>query len=105
MSVINSLSEQKKLTTVLFYRDDMKISEIAELMSCSEGTVKSRLNSARIDMKSKVDELEKKGITLRCTGAALFLWLFLQMEKENGAKLRNASTAAESKAAADEILK
>ena len=105
MSVINSLSEQKKMTTILFYRDDMKISEIAELMSCSEGTVKSRLNSARADMKNKVDELEKKGITLRCTGAALFLWLILQMEKENAAKLHNSSAVAESKAAADEILK
>ena len=105
MSVINSLSEQKKMTTILFYRDDMKISEIAELMSCSEGTVKSRLNSARADMKNKVDELEKKGITLRCTGAALFLWLIIQLEKENGAKLHNSSAVAESKAAADEILK
>ena len=47
LQLIESLSDDKKITVMLFYYENMSISEIAKVMECKEGTVKSRLNSAR----------------------------------------------------------
>ncbi|MEW8956371.1 sigma-70 family RNA polymerase sigma factor [Clostridium sp.] len=44
---INSLEEELRVTTILFYFDDMSYRDIASILDIKEGTVKSRLNRAR----------------------------------------------------------
>lgn len=47
MESINKLEQKQKTTVLLYYYKDFSISEIASIMGCFEGTVKSRLYSAR----------------------------------------------------------
>jgi RNA polymerase sigma-70 factor (ECF subfamily) len=44
MEVLNTLSADKKTTFILRYQEDKPLAEIAEIMDCSEGTVKSRIH-------------------------------------------------------------
>lgn len=48
---INKLNYKLKTTVVLFYFNEMSIKEIAETMNCLEGTVKSRLFTAKRKLK------------------------------------------------------
>ena len=43
---INNLSSPYKETFILRYSEDLKLSEIAEILDCPVGTIKSRLNHA-----------------------------------------------------------
>jgi len=62
--IIDSLPEDQKLCTILYYWDEQSVAQIAEALEVSEGTVKSRLNYARKKVTDKVEELEKKGVKL-----------------------------------------
>lgn len=44
---INKLDTQLRTTVILFYFNDMSIKEIAKVLNCMQGTVKSRLHNAR----------------------------------------------------------
>ncbi len=55
---IEKLNTKLKTTVILFYYDEMSIKEIAEAMSCREGTVKSRLNTARKQLKRLIGSRE-----------------------------------------------
>ena len=44
---INSLEEDLRMTTILFYFEGMKYKDIAKLLNIKEGTVKSRLSRAK----------------------------------------------------------
>lgn len=44
---INCLEEELKITTLLFYFEDMKYKDIAKALDVKEGTVKSRLSRAK----------------------------------------------------------
>ena len=48
---INKLEFKQRTTLVLFYLQDFSLTEIAEIMSCPVGTVKSRLHYARTNLK------------------------------------------------------
>lgn len=52
----NDLSDVQRMTVVLFYYNSESIQSIAEIMECSQGTVKSRLNSAKKTIKAKIEE-------------------------------------------------
>lgn len=56
----DTLSFNQYQTVLIFYFDEMSISEIAQGLEISEGTVKSRLNSSRAKMKTAVEDYEKK---------------------------------------------
>ncbi|MCR4591027.1 MAG: sigma-70 family RNA polymerase sigma factor [Lachnospiraceae bacterium] len=75
-SLIDSLPEVQRATMVAFYYDNIKIEEIAEVMDCSVGTVKSRLSYARQALKKKLEAAEKGGKTgagkMALTGALIF---------------------------------
>ena len=58
--IIFTLSDVQRQTIVLFYYDNLKIPEIAEIMDCSENTVKSRLFLARKAIKTDIEEQERK---------------------------------------------
>ena len=58
--IISELSDVQRETVMLFYFNDMTIEEIAVIMDCSEGTVKSRLYLARKALKTEIEEQERK---------------------------------------------
>ena len=61
MSIINELSDVQRATILFFYFDEMSIKEIADVMECSESTVKSRLAYAKQHIKNEVLKLENQG--------------------------------------------
>ncbi len=58
--ILAKLPDEQRAAIVCMYYEDMKISDIAEEMQCSENTVKSRLNYARKKIAEEVEEYEKK---------------------------------------------
>ena len=56
----DTLSFNQYQTVLMFYFDEMSISEIAQGLEISEGTVKSRLNSSRAKMKTTIEDYENK---------------------------------------------
>ena len=58
--IIFELSEVQRQTIMLFYFDDLTISEIAQIMDCNESTVKSRLYLARKAIRTEIEEQERK---------------------------------------------
>lgn len=66
--LINGLDPILRSTLVLKYFDDLKIKQIADIMECPEGTVKSRLNTAKSLLKSAIAN-ERKGEILISTFA------------------------------------
>ena len=74
--ILNTLSEDQRLVIGLFYYEQMSVRQIAELLECSENTVKSRLNYGRKKVEAKVLELEKQGTKLYSMAPVAFLlWL------------------------------
>jgi len=49
--VVNTLAEEFRLTTLLYYYEDMSIKDIAKTLDLPVGTVKSRLARAREKLK------------------------------------------------------
>ena len=62
-SLMDSLSEEQRLCILMFHIEGASILEIAEVMDCSENTVKSRLNYGRKNLKVKA---EKRLQALQC---------------------------------------
>ena len=58
--IMDSLSPEQKLTVQYYYFEELSVGDIANLMECSTGTVKSRLNYARKSLKTAVSEFEVK---------------------------------------------
>ena len=46
-NAINSLDKDLRITTILFYFEDMKYKDIAKVLNVKEGTIKSRLSRAK----------------------------------------------------------
>lgn len=61
--ILNKIDKDLKTITVLYYYDDLSVSEISEMLNIPEGTVKSRLSRARnkIYMILKEEEGERLG--------------------------------------------
>ena len=55
---IMGLKEQLRLVIVLHYIDGFKTAEIASILKIPEGTVKSRLSRARLELKSILEQEE-----------------------------------------------
>ncbi|MCQ2532773.1 MAG: sigma-70 family RNA polymerase sigma factor [Saccharofermentans sp.] len=64
------LSEVQYQTLFMYYYNDFKIEQIAQIMEVSEGTVKTRLKSAKIKVKQGIEDYENKtGDRLAVNGA------------------------------------
>ena len=63
----DSLSPVQRTTVIFYYYDEKSVSEIANIMQCSENTVKSRLFSARKKLR---EELKKFGNIFTCLSLA-----------------------------------
>ena len=77
------LSAVQYQTIILYYYDEMSVSEIAECMNCPEGTVTYRLSSARGKIKRAVQEYEDtSGVKLYSSGAVPLLAAILIAEAD-----------------------
>lgn len=57
--IINSLKDKYRIVFELFYINDLKISEISEILGISESNVKTRLKRARDKIKEYFEQEEK----------------------------------------------
>ena len=78
--MIDSLSDEQRMCIMMYYMEDLSVREIAETLGCSEGTVKSRLNYGRQNIKAKAEELQKKGYNFKGISALAVLLVFLGRE-------------------------
>jgi RNA polymerase sigma-70 factor (ECF subfamily) len=53
--LLNRLSSRQRTAIDLYYYADLAISEVALLMGCSEGTVKSTLADARARLRDLIE--------------------------------------------------
>ena len=60
LSIIDGLPEAQRECVMLFYYSELSVKQIAEVMECSEGTVKSRLNYARQKIREGILEMEER---------------------------------------------
>lgn len=58
---IFQLKPKYREVIVLYYYEDLPVKEIAELLSCSENTVKTRLSRARHQLKERIGVWENEG--------------------------------------------
>ncbi|MDI9488558.1 MAG: sigma-70 family RNA polymerase sigma factor, partial [Bacillota bacterium] len=80
-NIINNLSSEQKITIQYYYFHEMSVGEISKIMQCSPGTVKSRLNYARKQIKQAVIDTEKKeGIKLYSLSGLPLFWLLFREE-------------------------
>lgn len=56
MQAVRELPVRQRTVVILFYYQDCSISEIAKICGCLEGTVKSRLHTARARMRRHLQE-------------------------------------------------
>ena len=85
LDLIQQLPEKKRIVLSLFYYNELKIDQIAEILDCPLGTVKSRLNSAKKDLKvllakQEQDTIKLYGLTLP---ALLMSIKFIKFNKGN----------------------
>ena len=52
---VNNLKEELRIPVVLYYMEDFKIKEIAQILDISEGAVQKRLARAREKLKNTID--------------------------------------------------
>ena len=81
--MLDRMPEDQKMCLLMYYYEEMSVRQIAEAMDCSEGTIKSRLNYARKNLKDQVLELEKKGTKLYCAPLFPFLYWFFRQQAED----------------------
>ena len=58
-AALDTLDEKRRVTVVLYYFDDRSVREIAQATGVTEGTVKSRLFSARRHLRQALTEERK----------------------------------------------
>ena len=80
--LLDSLSDEQRFCMLMYYVEEHSVGEIAQLIGCSEGTVKSRLNYGRKNLKAKAEDLEKKGYTLYSIAPVPLLLLLLRKQAQ-----------------------
>ena len=52
---VEALPVKQRTVVVLYYYNELSVAEIAEMLACREGTVKSRLHTARKFLKGELE--------------------------------------------------
>lgn len=81
--ILANLPDEQRMCVLMYYYDELSVGEIAETLSCSTNTVKSRLNYARKKIKMDVEELERKGTKLYSIAPIPFMVWMLRMGESN----------------------
>jgi len=58
--ILDNLSEAQRQTISLYYFNELKVEEIAEIMECNTNTIKTRLFLARKAIRNEIEEHEHK---------------------------------------------
>lgn len=92
MEILDELSEEKRACVLMMYFEELSVGEIAETLEIPEGTVKTRLFSARKDLK---DKFAKRGITSTFSFAPIgvVIWA-MRRTSETVSKSFTASSAS-----------
>lgn len=90
--IVDTLSEEQRMVVGMFYYEEMSVKEIAEILGCSENTVKSRLNYARKKIESQVLELEKRGTKLYALAPIPFMLLLFRSQRVQAAEIPDISS-------------
>ncbi|MBR0163681.1 MAG: RNA polymerase sigma factor [Lachnospiraceae bacterium] len=81
--LIAELPEAQRASLTAYYFDGFSVGKIAEMMECSEGTIKSRLNYARQYLKERILQKEKKeGYALHVFGLPALWYALWKLSKE-----------------------
>ena len=80
LELVNALPYLQRQSVMFYYYDEMPVERIAELMECASGTIKSRLNYARQQIRKGVEEHERKGVKLYSMSAIPILTILLREE-------------------------
>lgn len=62
LAAIDQLSFEHRVVVILFYLSEFSLEEIAYILDCPVGTVKSRLHYARNKLRSQIAEQAQEGI-------------------------------------------
>lgn len=81
--IVDKLSEDKRACIVLYYFEQNSLPEIAEILGIPEGTVKSRLHSARKTLEKEFEKLKKKDSTLFGVSLVPLLAAFFSYQAQN----------------------
>lgn len=92
--ILDSIPEEQSCVVKMFYYDEMSIREIAEILGCSENTVKSRLSYGRNKIQQEVLALEKKGTKLYGLAPISFFVFLLRVYNTIPVKPLSASVLA-----------
>ena len=63
MEAVRALPERQRAAVVLRYYDDLSESQIAEVLDCSVGTVKSQLSKARSKLEATLGNTMSGGMS------------------------------------------
>ncbi len=81
--ILDGLSTEQKLCVQYYYYEEMSVGDIADLMECSAGTIKSRLNYARKALKEAVSKFEKdNNVKLYSLSSMPLFYLIFKSEVE-----------------------
>lgn len=58
--VLDELPDNQRMAILLYYLNEFKVKEVADIMNVSQGTIKSLLNYGRKTIKNKIEELRKQ---------------------------------------------
>ena len=78
--LIDALSDEQRLVVIAFELEGLTTKEIAEQLGCPEATVKSRLRYGRNNIKTKAEELQKRGYKLYSVAPMPLLLYLLKKE-------------------------
>ncbi|MGN1002909.1 MAG: sigma-70 family RNA polymerase sigma factor [Oscillospiraceae bacterium] len=80
--LLDQLPEEQRTAVLLYYYDEYSIKEIASVMGCAEGTVKSRLNYARKALEKSITQREQReGIRLHAFDPSMIILAIFLQEK------------------------
>lgn len=92
--IMDKLPDSQRTTVYLYYFKHLKISEIAEELSCSENTVKSRLKYAKESIRKSVLKIEEKDGIKLYNLAPITYFAYVAEEVQKGIYSVNPSHAA-----------
>jgi RNA polymerase sigma-70 factor (ECF subfamily) len=59
--LVRELPEQQRHAVVLYYVEDRSVADVAEILQCSEGSVKTHLSRARTALARTLGHPEEEG--------------------------------------------
>ena len=85
--ILNELDENQRMAVTLYYYEERSVKEIADFLSCSVDTVKSRLYYARKNIRKAIKKLEEKGTFFYSFIPIFYLRLLFKNVAENPAQI------------------